>query len=173
MAQEKTAKITSLVISAVVVIVYILAETISNIGMYSGAPCINRVLYHFVHASFLHAALNAWCLLSVVFLYDVSAKTLIVAFVIASFFPVNTLSEVLPNSECLYMPTVGLSGVCYALMGYIAFMVKRKLYYHTWLSIYIGVGFLFPNVNGWLHLYCYIVGLIVGYLNVPLRCLKR
>lgn len=169
MVREKNAKIATLALSAVVFIIYLLDVDASNVGLYAGAPWHHRLLYHFAHASFLHALMNIWCLLCVVFKFDVSLWTLLTAFAVATLFPIDTLHSIFPNN-CFSIPTIGLSGVCYALMGYIAFMVQRKVYYHSWLAFYIAIGFIIPNVNGWIHLYCYIVGLAVGYLNKPIKC---
>ena len=41
------------------------------------------------------------------------------------------------------------------------------------MALYISVGFLFPLVNGWLHLYSYVAGLFVGVLNMPMPCKMR
>lgn len=169
MVREKNAKITTLALSAVILFIYLLGVDASNVGLYAGAPWYHRLLYHFAHASFLHALLNIWCLLCVVFKFDISIWVLIASLGIAASFPIDSLCNLHP-SECFTIPTIGLSGVCYALMGYVAFMVERKVYYHSWLAFYIAIGFLIPNVNGWVHLYCYIVGLIIGYLNKPIKC---
>ena len=136
-------------LAAGVILLYFLGLEAEKYGLCVGATLFQRLSFHFFHASFLHAALNAWVLLSVVFLFDISIYPIITAFIIA--------------------PTIGLSGVCYALMGRIAFMVAKKWEYQGWMAFYIGVGFLFPNMNGWIHLYCYLVGMLVGFLNKPLR----
>ena len=90
------------------------------------------------------------------------------AYLIAVTIPVDTLAPFLPFDN----PTVGLSGVVYVLFGSISFDVLRKRYYQCWMLFYITVGFLIPNTNAWLHLYCYLCGLIVALLNKPI-CLKR
>ena len=169
MVREKNAKIASLALSAVIIIISIIHIDVNSVGIYAGAPWYKHLSYHFFHASALHALMNAWCLLCVVFRYDVSLWAIISAFVIASLYPADTLYSIF-TLDSLTIPTIGLSGVCYALMGYIAFKVARKAYYHLWLAFYIVIGFLFPNVNGWVHLYCYVVGLLVGYLNKPIKC---
>lgn len=167
MARETAAKAAALAISALTIILCVgFDASADRVGLYPGALFVNRFTYHFFHVSFLHVLLNAWCLLSVVFLYDISWLTLLGAFLMAASFPVDSLSVILPCAFSL--PTIGLSGVCYALMGRIAFMTERKIYYQLWLWFYIALGFAFPNVNGWLHLYCYLVGLFIGFINKPL-----
>lgn len=169
MVREAKAKAASLMLAAGVILLYFLGLDAEKYGLCVGATLFQRLSFHFFHASFLHAALNAWVLLSVAFLFDISIYPIITAFVIASAFPINFLHDLMPCAETLLLPTIGLSGVCYALMGRIAFMVAKKWEYQGWMAFYIGVGFLFPNMNGWIHLYCYLVGLVVGFLNKPLR----
>lgn len=70
------------------------------------------------------------------------------------------------------VPTVGLSCVCYFLLGSLIFEVRRKLYFMSCMALYIAVGFLFPSVNALIHLYGYLAGLVVGLLNAPLSCFR-
>lgn len=169
MVREASAKTASLALAAGVVLLYIAGVSPDEYGLCVGSPFLCRLTYHVFHASFLHAALNAWVFLSVVFLFDISLVQILTAFVVASSFPADTIYHLMPCADTLLLPTIGLSGVCYALMGRISFMVARKWYYQGWMAFYIGVGFLFPNVNGWIHLYCYLVGVLLGYINKPTK----
>ena len=63
---------------------------------------------------------------------------------------------------------IGLSGVVYAYMGYIAPYVEKKVKYNLIIFLYISIGFLFPNMAIGVHIYCYVLGLLWGYLNAPL-----
>lgn len=170
MAQETLSRATSLALAATIIIINLLSDADGEaVGIMQGVSLFNRITYSFFHASFLHAFMNVWCLLSIVFIYPISIWSLIVAFGIAASFPVDTLCGISPIF-CFTIPTIGLSGVCFALMGRISFMVSRKWYYQGWLIFYLILGFLFPNTNGWLHLYCYLMGMLVGFLNKPLKC---
>lgn len=133
-------------------------------GVTRDCDIIGRLCYPWVHASLLHALVNVWCLMSVVFIYDVSLGRLLTAYIIAVCVPGFALSDV---------PTVGLSTVCYALMGSLSFEVRRKAYFQSWMAFYIGIGFLFPSVNAIIHVYGYMAGLIVGLLNAPMPWLRR
>lgn len=158
-------KATALIIVACIITVALTVLPDWNaVGVYDGCPPLRRLTYHFFHASLLHAILNAWCFLSVMFIYDISWRRLILAFVIASTIPDFALSSA---------PTVGLSAVCFVLLGFLAVQAQRKLYYNGCMALYIAVGFLFPPVNGWLHLYSYVAGLLVGFLNMPIPCKRR
>lgn len=87
------------------------------------------------------------------------------AYVVAVTMPVDTLGVFLPLDN----PTVGLSGVVYVLFGTISFEVARKRYFQFWMLFYISVGFIFPNTNAWLHLYCYLCGFLFALLNKPIN----
>lgn len=170
MAQETLSRATSLALAATIILINLLSNIDSEaVGIMQGATFCNRLTYSFFHASFLHAFMNVWCLLSIVFIYPISIWALLIAFGIAASFPVDTLCSLSPIFS-FTIPTIGLSGVCFALMGRISFMVRRKWYYQGWLAFYLALGFLFPNTNGWLHLYCYLMGMLVGFLNKPLKC---
>lgn len=168
MVREKSAKISSLAAVAIILALRLVDANGYDIGIYHQAPMSSRLLYPFFHASFLHAAINAWCLLTLAFAYNVSLRMMITALVIAVSFPVDTMYDILQVS-CFLLPTIGLSGVCYALMGRMTFLVRRKMYYQTWIGFYLIIGFMLPNVNAWIHLYCYLAGVFVGFLNKPLR----
>ena len=131
------------------------------VGVARGCDILQRLGYSFFHASLIHAAVNAWCFISILFLYEITWRQMTVAYIIAVAVPEFVLSSV---------PTVGLSALCFALLGSIALEVKRKLYYNGCMALYIALGFLFPLVNGWLHLYSYVAGLFVGLLNMPIPC---
>lgn len=166
MDKRKKEKITALLISAVVVLLPLLVSLEWNeVGIYSGCRLYGRLLYSFFHANILHAVLNAWCLLSLVFIYDISYWRMLLAYIIAVTVPVDILDSFINMAA----PTVGLSAVVFVLFGSISFEVVRKWYYQGWMLLYLVVGFLFPNTNAWLHLYCYLVGLLVALLNKPVK----
>ena len=158
-------------VAAIVIALFVTALSLvhisdwSAVGICRSCPLSNRLLYPFFHAGIVHSVLNAWCLLSVVFIYEVSCLRMLFAYVAAVTVPVDTLGTFLP----LDSPTVGLSGVVYVLFGTISFEVARKRYFQLWMLFYIAVGFLFPNTNAWLHLYCYLCGLAFACLNKPIN----
>lgn len=135
----------------------------SEVGVYPHCPLHNRFTYTFFHAGLLHAALNAWCLLSVVFIYSISWRRLIAAYIVAVAVPVNALSCLIQ----LDTPAVGLSVAVYFLFGSLSFEVVRKRYYQGWMLVYLAMGFLMTAVAAWLHLYAYLVGLLVACIQKP------
>lgn len=133
-------------------------------GVCVGCSINQRLTYSFFHASIIHAAINTWCFLSILFLYKIRMWQMFMAYLIAAAAPGFTLMST---------PTVGMSAVCFALLGMIAFQTKRRLYYNGCMALYIVIGFIFPYVNGWLHLYSYVAGLSVGFLNMPIPCNRK
>ena len=164
MVRQKEAKTTALIIAVLTLILsFIYIPDWTMIGVARDCPLAARIVYSLFHASPIHAIINAWCLLSIVFIYEISIWRLLIAYIVAVVVPDFLLSEV---------PTVGLSCVCYFLLGTLIFEVRRKLYFISCIVLYIAVGFLFPSVNAVIHIYGYIVGLMVGLLNTPVSCFR-
>ena len=78
------------------------------VGVYTGCDLYGRILYPFFHANLLHATLNAWCLLSIVFIYDIKIWRLLLSYIIAATIPIDTLGNFVDN---MTLPTVGLSAM--------------------------------------------------------------
>ena len=135
-----------------------------GMAIHAHCPLQGRLLYPFFHAGIIHAALNAWVLLSIVFIYEVSMGRLILAYIVAVTIPVDSLETLIPS---IGKPTVGLSGCIFFLFGSLSFSVARKMYYQSWMAFYLALGFLPHAMNGWLHLYCYAAGLLLACLQKP------
>lgn len=165
MDKKKAAKVTSLLVSVIVLCLALQGpHDWYSVGIHLGCRPSCRMLYPFYHAGIIHASLNAWCLLSITFIYDITLWRLALAYVMATTIPSLFLSHI---------PTVGLSGVVFMLFGSISFDVERKLYYQLWMFLYLAAGFLFPNTNAWVHLYCYAAGFTLALLNKPVKILGR
>lgn len=161
MDEKKGCKVAALLISVVVVCLSLQDMTDwSSVGIFDGCGLRPRLLYPFFHVGIIHAVLNVWCMLSVVFIYNVSLSRLSFGYAAALSIPDCCLSSI---------PTVGLSGLVFALFGSLSFEVRRRLYYQSWMAAYLIIGFLFPNTNAWVHLYCYIIGLVWALLNKPIK----
>lgn len=183
MVHNEKAKTTALVLTAVCIILSAVHTftgfpQLPAVGICKDCTILARFAYPFFHASLLHALVNCWCLLSLVFYYDVSLCYLLIAYATAVTFPVGTLAAVVPAASAAGVPTVGLSAVIFALLGMVSFQVKRKALLHSWVLSFIAVGYLLPFLgslcglmvaatNSTIHLYGYVAGLIVGFLNSP------
>lgn len=166
MDKRKNEKIAALSVGVVIICLSLLLTADWNsVGVYAGCSLYGRLLYPFFHANILHALLNVWCLLSLVFIYDISIGRLLLAYIVAVTVPIDTLGIFI---AALNAPTVGLSAVVFMLFGSISFEVLRKWYYQAWMLFYLIAGFIFPNTNAWLHLYCYLAGLVIALLNKPI-----
>ena len=137
---------------------------VSGFGICKGCQAYARLAYSFFHASFFHAAINCWCLLCIVFTFRVPLWQLVAAYAIACSYPFGGI------------PTVGLSAVDFALLAMVSWKVARKLFYHSWMLSFIVAGYVFPAILQWvgmdvarpnntLHIYSYVVGLIVGFMD--------
>lgn len=160
MDEKKTTRLTALIISVIIIgLSFIKIYDWHSVGIYQGCTLACRFIYPFFHANLMHALVNAWCLLSVVFVYDnISRLRIAFAYLVTISAPAFSLE-----------PTVGLSGVVYVLFGSISFEVGRRLYYQLWVLFYLCIGFFFPYTNAWLHLYCYACGVVAAILNKPLK----
>ena len=160
MVSGKETKAASLVLTIVIAVLLLLPIDVKAAGMSQGCSLWQRMCYPFLHASILHAAVNCWCLLSIVFNRTIMMWQLMAAYVIAVSYPSVWMGQTV---------TVGLSGMLFALLGIISVM-SRKCYLNVAvIGSVILFGYLFPNINASLHLYCYLVGLMVGLLTTPIR----
>lgn len=165
MVQRKIEKTSCLFFAGVIIIMaFIPIPDIGSVSLHRECSVAARFLYPLFHASFLHAFLNAWCLLSIVFIYSVSWQNITVAWIISALAPSFILSDT---------PTIGMSAVCFALLGMIVFKVARRRYYLSYLAPYLALGFLFPSINGALHLFAFLAGAFVGVLNAPIPCSRK
>lgn len=166
MDKRTQARNIALVLSVITLVLSLLPFDYATFGICIGCDWWRRILYPLFHVNIIHCALNVWCILSVVFIYDVFPLRLLLAYLCACSFPVDTLGAFYPS---LQVPTIGLSGVAFALMGSISLEVKRVYYYQAWMLFYLIMGMLLPAVNGWIHAYCYICGLIYSVIMYERR----
>lgn len=127
-----------------------------SMGLYEGCSFLQRISYPIYHQNIFHAIINLWvfhqCLRSMP-----CGWNLAVFYIIATSYPFANTT-----------PIIGLSGLVYAYMGYMAPYVEKKVKYNLTILLYIIIGFVFPNMAIGVHIYCYVLGLLWGYLNAPL-----
>lgn len=159
MVCRKKEKIFALTSTLVILVLSFFDLDIQMVGATSDGGFTPRLLYSFFHANIFHTIINLWCWLSIVFYYEPSWIRMVYAYAIAVLAPSFTLATT---------PTIGLSAFLFALLGFTFYDVQRKLYYTYWMAFYIIVGLLIPNINGLIHLYSYLAGLMVGLFTTPL-----
>ncbi len=127
-----------------------------GMGLHDGCTFLQRISYPLYHQNIFHALINIW-------VFNQCAKSfyggwnLGVFYLIAVSYPFAAAT-----------PIIGLSGLVYAYMGFIAPYVEKKAKYNLSILLYISIGFVFPNMAIGVHIYCYALGLLWGYLNAPL-----
>lgn len=139
-----------------IIIMCISFHSYSGMGLYEGCSFLNRISYPLFHQNIFHAAINLYVLNQCV-RYLPCGWNLLVFYAMAISYPF-----------CSSMPIVGLSGVVYAYMGFIAPYVDNKVKYNITIFFYIFIGTFFPCMAIGVHTYCYVLGLLWGYLNAPL-----
>ena len=142
-----------------------------------------RLVYPFIHAHPLHAAVNGWVLLQLAFRTPLTLRRLLLAFVVAWSCPafiavwptagtnlfVGTSAMVDPSAMTALTTApstvVGLSGVLYALFGMWMPHVARRLRYNAIVALWLAAGLCTTSVAVGLHLYCYLLGVLFGILQ--------
>ena len=129
---------------------------IEGVGLSQGCSLLERFSYPFLHQNVFHALCN-------IFVFRQCYRFMPQHWNLAVFY-LFAISYPFASS----IPILGMSGMVYAYMGYIAPYVERKKMYNLTIATYIIIGLAFPNMAVGNHIYCYILGLLWGYLNAPL-----
>lgn len=142
-----------------------------------------RLAYPFIHAHPLHAAVNGWVLLQLAFRTPLTLRRLLLAFVVAWSCPafiavwptagtylfVGTSAMVDPSAMTALTTApstvVGISGVLYALFGMWMPRVANRLRYNAIVALWLAAGLCTTSVAVGLHLYCYLLGILLGFLQ--------
>lgn len=127
-----------------------------TMGLYGGCDLMHRVSYPLFHQNVFHALINL-CVLHQCIKSKPCRWNALLFYLFAVSYP-------FPSSTHI----IGLSGVVYAYMGYIAPSVSKKVKYNLTIMFYIIIGIILPNMAIGVHIYCYVLGLLWGYLNEPL-----
>lgn len=161
MVPGKETQVASLVYVAVLILLYILPVRIETVAIGTeDTPFLNRFIYQNFHANMFHLLCNVWALLTITFYSKINMARLVIAYLISSTYPFT--------GEMI----VGLSGVCYTLIGMLALRpatLKNKLVYQVYALAFILIGLAIPNVCVGIHLYCYSLGVVFAFLDTPLK----
>lgn len=113
-----------------------------------------RFAYVFFHAGWLHLICNVMCIVAIVrSAFRITAPMVAAAYIIAVLSPMSH-----------DIVTFGGSGVCYALLGMMAWQSIAPCRFHGIMAVFLTLGFFSPSVNAMLHLFCYVEGVLFGWL---------
>lgn len=119
---------------------------------------LSHITYMFLHAGIIHLLINSLSFISAWIIMKRFYKKgyfYLVPFVLAfltSFIPL-----------CIFdKPTVGVSGVVYAMVGMILpyFNFKKAYLFYLSIAVSLIVSFFIHSSNFYLHLFCFIVGVL-------------
>ena len=123
-----------------------------------GLGGLSHFTYLFLHANIIHLIINAFSLIATWIVMQCFFRKwyfFLVPFALAvatSFIPL-----------CIFdKPTVGVSGVIYAMVGMILpyFQFKKSYLFYLTITISLLVSFFLQNSNFWLHLFCLSGGVV-------------
>lgn len=151
-------KISCFVISAISILTTLLAThnflLNKNIGLHSGCSLFERLLYPFIHANILHLVVNLYIFNLCFFRCNMSIRQMAISFLIAFVVPTSMTN------------VVGLSGVCFALFGILFAHIKKgnRVTYLAQVFVTILVALIVPHIAWQTHLFCFVIGLILGVI---------
>ena len=133
-----------------------------EVGLMAGGSLVGRLSHPLVHAGFLHAAMNVYVLWQLVFFFPIRLRHLVAAYLLACCCPVTVAVWSIFPTATEEMRVVGLSGVDYALMGWIMPTVARRLRFNVTVVVWQLAGMAVGSVAVGLHLWCYVLGAILS-----------
>lgn len=132
-----------------------------SIGIYTNCRWWQHLTYQFAHANIFHLAVNIYVMYFCITRFSLSQSQILSCFAISALPP--ALSDI---------PTIGASGIVYAMLGVINTMVVEKLKFASWIALYITISYFFNN-NWCIHLCCYLLGFLSNYIAILWTRLKR
>lgn len=148
-------KILLCALAAIVVVTYIINAAVGNDATTLAESKYIRVFYMFCHGGLLHLAANVMCLIAIARSdFRVPPHFILMAIVVAMCAPMNDNAV-----------TMGCSGVCYALLGAMSWQSIDVKRYHMLIALFLTIGLMpWLHVNNMLHAFCYIEGVMFGWL---------
>lgn len=136
---------------AILAVIYLLYTDGSSFGFSTDSAWWTHFTYPFFHGSWIHLIGNCyafWFVYSNRIFKQYTLPIIITIAIAASF-----LTE-------MKMPTVGFSGVIFAMGGINSAYRKCKLKNIIPILIALSIGFLLPNTNGMIHLVSFMIAYI-------------
>ena len=138
------------------IVIIALSLSSNNVGLYDRCSILQRLSYPLFHQNVFHALVNIYVMHQCYRIMP-TLKGILIFYAFAISYPFLSAT-----------PIIGMSGMVYAYMGYIAPYVKNKVKYNVTIIAYISFGLFIPCMAIGVHIYCYVIGLLWSYLNAPL-----
>lgn len=138
------------------IVIIALSLSSNNVGLYDRCSILQRLSYPLFHQNVFHALVNIY-VMHQCYRAMPTLKGILIFYAFAISYPFLSAT-----------PIIGMSGMVYAYMGYIAPYVKNKVKYNVTIIAYISFGLFIPCMAIGVHIYCYVIGLLWSYLNAPL-----
>ncbi len=152
----------------VLIFIIVFAFFDTSIGYTTTSPAYTHAFYMFQHANALHLVINSIAFISIfrtmerfVNKWELSIISMVIAFA-ASFISMYEI------------PTVGASGMIYAMIGIFFGLVvskeitiadkKKFATFAVSISVCLLISFLKHNSNFFLHIYCLLFGLLTSQI---------
>lgn len=133
-----------------------------ELGYTNKSGILSHFTYMFQHVNIIHLLLNSFSFIVIWIALQKHVKQ----YLILPVFLIGFICSFLPCAS-FDTPTVGVSGVIYAIMGMFTLYIKNKALYICLLSVLISlvVSYFAPHTNFFIHLYCFVGGFIYGLLD--------
>lgn len=127
-----------------------------QIGFTDGSSVWSHFAFQFCHANIMHLGGNLLCLWFVLTDRWYSYAEQMIFSITAAF----TASY----ASSMALPTLGFSGDVLALIGIMTPMIWSRRNALTIIAT-LALGFVVHGVNGWIHLWCYVLGLLYALIR--------
>lgn len=158
--QLRRTQIITLLLSAMMILITLLPSSricLQASSLHYHCPIRMVFMYQFLHANIFHCLANIWCLLIMLYAWNITLRRLLIAYLISVIFGIVIMNT--PNLQSI----VGFSGVTYALAGLYSITNNRKRdkrYILTILVTILLTAFI-PRMSVLTHLSCYLIALSI------------
>lgn len=150
----QVAKVEIIAFGIVCAVMLMLGIDAMLVGIYDGCRWYQHLTYQFFHANIFHLVINLYVMWLCITRFKLSQRQMLMCFIISALPPAT-----------LPIPTIGASGIVYAMLGIINTMVVKKLRFAMWIAAYIATSALF-NCNWSIHLCCYALGFMSNSITL-------
>jgi rhomboid protease GluP len=147
-------------------------------GIFQGGGYWRLVAAMFLHAGWVHVAINLWALYQLGSLYEVMFGS--VRFTLIYF--TSGIAASIASALHAQGPSVGASGAIFGILGAFIFSIRRSPHWRHqrwtrsllnqlifWAVLNLVIGFTFPMIDNYAHIGGLVTGLLLGLIphHVP------